>query len=103
MPVQIRIGRLRNFLQGFLDLVFAEVPLPGLGRGANGVDGMGLGNGDQANIAGLAAAPAGRVRDPLAHARQPLRVLLRTLRYFLSCATIPFACVANCPSGASFK
>ena len=50
MPLQRVIGRLGNFLQGFLHLVFAEIALPGVGGGTNGVDGMGLGDGDQPDV-----------------------------------------------------
>jgi hypothetical protein len=32
---------------------------------------MGLGDGDEAHIAGAAARPAGRARDSFAHAGQP--------------------------------
>ena len=55
MPPQSGIGRLCNFLQGFLDLVLAEVELPGVGGGADGVDGMGLGDGDQPDVVRRAA------------------------------------------------
>ena len=108
-----RIGRLRNFLQGFLDLVFAEIALPGVGGGADGVDGMGLGDGDQPDVVGSTPGAAGRVRDALANARPAVAGMCsytRTLgtsgtvkrRYFFNCAIIPFACVAYWPSGASF-
>ena len=100
MPLQPTIGLLRNFLQGFLDLVFAEIPLSRVSRRAHSIDGMGLGNGDQANVIWRSPRSAGRVRDAFANARQPLRdffvhrLLLFVICYFFSCAIIPFAWVA---------
>ena len=73
MPPQSGIGRLCNFLQGFLDLVLAEVALPGVGGGPDGVDGMGLGDGDQPDVVRRAPGAAGRVRDALANLAPAVR------------------------------
>jgi hypothetical protein len=58
---------LRNLLQGFLHFIFAKVELAGIGCGSNGIDGMGFGDGDQANIAATAASAVSRVRNSLAN------------------------------------
>ncbi len=107
MPAQPRIGRLRNFLQGLLHFVFAEIHLACFSSGADGIDRMSFGNGDQANVGGTSARATGRVRDPLANACQSLRNFLNTSvldldwaipkhlkTHFFSCAIMPFACVA---------
>ena len=44
---------------------------PGVGGGADGVDGMGLGDGDQPDVFRRSPGAAGRVRDAFANARQP--------------------------------
>ena len=66
MPPQSHIGRLCNFLQGFLDLVFAEVDLARVRRGPDGVDWVGLGDRDQPDVVRLSSGAAGRVRDACA-------------------------------------
>jgi len=70
VPPQSGIGGLCNFLQGFLDLVLAKVDLPGVGGGPDGLDGMGLGDGDQPDVFRLTPGAPGRVRDSITDARQ---------------------------------
>jgi hypothetical protein len=100
MPPQSHIGALCNLLQGFLDLVLAKVNLPRVGGGADGVDRVGLGYGDQPDLVRPAPGAAGGVRDPVANLRQPARDvlvhawLLTLAGHFFSCAIMPLACAA---------
>ena len=57
----------------FLDLVFAEVDLAGVGGGADVVGGEGLGDGDEADGGGVASGPAGGARDAIANAASRAR------------------------------
>ena len=98
-----RSARLRPSSASFLDLVLAEVDLPGVGGGANVVGVEGLGNGDEADGGGVAPGPAGGARDAIANAVQPGAERGGIEHYFFSCATSPFAVAAFGPSGASFR
>src|SRR6266545_107320 len=64
MPPYLNVGRLADFLQGFLELVLAEIALACGPRGADVRGAEGLGNRDQADVRGVpAGAPCGGV-DP---------------------------------------
>ena len=52
VPPNVHVGRRRDFLQGLLHAVFAEIALAGIERRANSVKGEVLGDGDEADVGG---------------------------------------------------
>ena len=100
MPGEGQTGRVADFLQGFLDFVFAEVGLAGGRGGTDGVGGERLGNGDQEDRSRIAPDPAGSARDSLADAGQPGAEIEH---YFFSASTNCLAIVALGPDGASLR
>jgi len=64
MPSQVHVGRFADLLQGFLDLVFAEVALAGGPGGADMIRAEGLRYGDELDIRRVPAGAAGRRVDP---------------------------------------
>lgn len=70
MPAQWEVRRLIDLLKCFLNLVFTEVTLAGIGGGANGIGSESFGNRDEADAGRVASSPTGRARDALAHVGQ---------------------------------
>ena len=89
MPPERQIRGLVHLRQRFLDLVFAEVDLAGIGGGANVVSGERLRDGDEADGGGVAPGPAGRPRDARADVGQPGAERDGVDHYFFSVAEDP--------------
>ena len=103
VPANRQVRRLVHLLERFLDLVFAEIDLTGVGGGAHELGGECFGNGDEADGGGVAPGPAGRPRDARADVGQPGAERGGIDHYFFSVARIPLAVAAFGPVGASFR
>ena len=64
MPPDLLVGGFGDFLQGFLDLVFAEVALARRPRRPHAVGVEGLGNGYEEDVRRVPADPARGLVDP---------------------------------------
>ncbi len=103
MPPDGKVRRLVHLLARFLDLVFAEVDLAGLGGGTHVLGREGFGDGDEGDGSGVAPRPAGGPRDPRADVGQPGTERGGVDHYFFNVPRIPFAVAAFGPDGASFR
>ncbi|MNN36294.1 hypothetical protein D3C81_1501850 [compost metagenome] len=76
MPFQLQIRACRpdlgDFLQCFLQVVFAKCTLPGLGRGNDRIRAKGLGYRQQFDAVDIASGTVRGVGDPLTHSLQVL-------------------------------
>ena len=103
VPPDLKVRGLVHLLTRFLDLVFAEVDLAGLGGGTHVLGREGFGDGDEGDRSGVAPCPAGGARDPRADVCQPGTECGGVDHYFFSVPRIPFAVAAFGPEGASFR
>ena len=103
MPPERQVGQLVHLLERFLDLVFAEVDLAGVGEGAHVLRREGFRDGDEPDGGGIAPGPAGRPLDSRADISQPGPERSSVDHYFFSEPRIPFAVAAFGPSGASLR
>jgi hypothetical protein len=103
VPPYLHVGSGVEFLQGFLDFVFAEFALTGLVGLADGVDAERLGDGDERDVGG---GPAGAARGLVDPGPNCLEVLGDPyLRNPLSASKLSLASLTRAagPFGASFK
>jgi hypothetical protein len=103
VPPERPVGQLVHFLECFLDLVFAEVELASVGKGAHVLCGERFRDGDEPDGGGIASRPAGRALDTRADVSQPGPERNGVDHYFFSEPRIPFAVAAFGPSGASLR
>ena len=110
MPPYLHVGRFADLLQGFLDLVFAEVALAGGPGGADVIGAEGFRNGDELDIRRVPAGAAGGRVDPgpLPTGGWPRwwRPPSTRATYLMTCFSMSkfdWACLAFLPVGAIFR